>query len=99
MFRQNRGKRRFFSAGPSRWGGRFLCGCDSEESGGNDRGDQSDDAQSKHSIASSRLEKCCPPFAITQKFFTNHRGDKLIVQAIETSKVIDRALGRIFARS
>ncbi len=40
-----------------------------------------------------------PPFAITQKFFTNHRGDKLIVQAIETSKVIDRALGRIFARS
>ena len=40
-----------------------------------------------------------PPFAITQKFFTNHRGDKLIVQTIETSKVIDCALGRIFARS
>ena len=40
-----------------------------------------------------------PPFAIAQKFFTNHRGDKLIVQAIETSKVIDRALRRIFARS
>jgi len=40
-----------------------------------------------------------PPFAIAQKFFTNHHGDELIVQAIETSKVIDRALGRIFARS
>ena len=40
-----------------------------------------------------------PPFTIAQKFFTNHLGDKLIVQAIETSKVIDRALGRIFARS
>lgn len=40
-----------------------------------------------------------PPFAIAQKFFSNHHGDKLIVQAIETSKVIDRALGRIFARS
>ena len=40
-----------------------------------------------------------PPFAVAQKFFTDHRGDKLIVQAIETSKVIDRALGRIFARS
>ena len=40
-----------------------------------------------------------PPFAVAQKFFTNHRGHKLIVQAIETSKMIDRALGRIFARS
>ena len=40
-----------------------------------------------------------PPFAIAQKFFTNHRGHKLIVQAIETSKVIDRAVGRILARS
>ena len=40
-----------------------------------------------------------PPFAIAQKFFINHRGDKLIVQAIETSKVVDRALGRVFARS
>ena len=40
-----------------------------------------------------------PPFAIAQKFFTNHLGDKLIVQAIETSKVIDRAVGRILARS
>src|SRR5262245_1393929 len=60
MLRQNRGKRRFFSARPGRWGGRFLCGCDSEESGGKDRGDRSNDPQSKHSIASSRLEKCCP---------------------------------------
>ena len=40
-----------------------------------------------------------PPFAIAQEFFINHRGDKLIVQAIETSKVVDRALGRVFARS
>ena len=40
-----------------------------------------------------------PPFAFAQEFFIDHDGDKLIVQAIETSKVIDRALGRIFARS
>lgn len=40
-----------------------------------------------------------PPFAIAQEFFIYHRGDKLIVQAIETSKVVDRALGRVFARS
>ena len=44
-------------------------------------------------------KKVVPPFAIAQKFFINHRGDKLIVQAIETSKVVDRALGRVFARS
>ena len=40
-----------------------------------------------------------PPFAIAQEFFINHRGDKLFVQAVETSKVVDRALGRVFARS
>ena len=39
-----------------------------------------------------------PPFAFAQKFFIGHGGDKLIVQAIETSKVVDRALGRVFAR-
>ena len=44
-------------------------------------------------------ENVVSPFAIAQKFFINHRGDKLIVQAIETSKVVDRALGRVFARS
>ena len=44
-------------------------------------------------------KKVVAPFAIAQKFFINHRGDKLIVQAIETSKVVDRALGRVFARS
>jgi len=40
-----------------------------------------------------------PPFAIAQKFFIYHVGDKLIVQTVETSKMIDRALGRVFARS
>ena len=39
-----------------------------------------------------------PPFAIAQKFFIGRVGDKLIVQAVETGKVIDRALGRVFAR-
>ena len=38
-----------------------------------------------------------PPFAIAKKFLIDHVGDKLIVQAVETSKVIDRALARVFA--
>ena len=40
-----------------------------------------------------------PPFAVAQKFFIEIICDKLIVQTIEASKVIDRALSRIFARS
>ena len=39
-----------------------------------------------------------PPFAIGQKFFIDHVRDKLIVQTVETSKMIDCALGRVFAR-
>jgi hypothetical protein len=39
-----------------------------------------------------------PPFAVVQKFFIEIIFDQLIVQTIETSKVIDRALSRIFAR-
>jgi hypothetical protein len=42
-------------------------------------------------------ENVVPPFAIAKKFFIDHVGDKLIVQAVETSKVIDRALARVFA--
>ena len=40
-----------------------------------------------------------PPFAVAQKFFIEIICDKLIVQTVEASKVIDRALSRIFARS
>lgn len=40
-----------------------------------------------------------PPFAIVQKFFMEIICDKLIVQTVETSKVIDRALSGVFARS
>jgi hypothetical protein len=40
-----------------------------------------------------------PRFAVAQKFFIEIICDKLIVQTVETSKVIDRALGRVFARS
>ena len=40
-----------------------------------------------------------PPFAVAQKFFIEIVCDKLIVQTIEASKVIDRALSRVFARS
>ena len=39
-----------------------------------------------------------PPFAVVQKFFIAIICDKLIVQTVEASKVIDRALGRVFAR-
>ena len=39
------------------------------------------------------------PFTVPQKFFIEIVCDKLIVQTIETSKVIDRALSRVFARS
>ena len=39
-----------------------------------------------------------PPFAVVQKFFIEIICDKLIVQTVEASKVIDRALGRVFAR-
>ena len=39
-----------------------------------------------------------PPFAVAQKFFIAIICDKLIVQTVETSKVIDRALRRVFAR-
>ena len=40
-----------------------------------------------------------PPFAVAQKFFIKIICDKLIVQTVEASKVIDRALGCVFARS
>ena len=39
------------------------------------------------------------PFAVAQKFFVEIIYDKLIVQTIEASKVIDCALSRVFARS
>ena len=40
-----------------------------------------------------------PPFAVAQKFFIKIICDKLIVQTVEASKVIDRALSSVFARS
>ena len=40
-----------------------------------------------------------PPFAVAQKFFIKLICDKLIVQTFEASKVIDRALSGVFARS
>ncbi len=40
-----------------------------------------------------------PPFAVAQKFFIEIICDKLIVQTVETSKVINRALGGVFASS
>ena len=40
-----------------------------------------------------------PPFAVAQKFFIKIICDKLIVQTVEASKVIDRALSGVFARS
>jgi len=39
------------------------------------------------------------PFAVAQKFFIEIICDKLIVQTAEASKVIDRALSGVFARS
>ena len=40
-----------------------------------------------------------PPFAVAQKFFIEIICDQLIVQTVEASKVIDRALTGVFARS
>ena len=40
-----------------------------------------------------------PPFAVVQKFFIEIICDQLIVQTVEPSKVIDRALSGVFARS
>ena len=40
-----------------------------------------------------------PPFAVAHKFFIESICDKLIVHAVEASKVIDRALSGVFARS
>jgi len=40
-----------------------------------------------------------PPFAVAQKFFIKIICDKLIVQTVEASKVIDRALSSVFACS
>ena len=40
-----------------------------------------------------------PPFAVAQKFFIEIICDKLIVQTVEASKVIDRAFSGVFARS
>ena len=44
-------------------------------------------------------ENVVSPFAVAQKFFIEIICDKLIVQTVEASKVIDRALGCVFARS
>ena len=44
-------------------------------------------------------ENVIPPFAVTQKFFIEIICDKLIVQTVKSSKVIDRSLSRVFARS
>ena len=44
-------------------------------------------------------KKVVPPFAVTQKFFIEIICDKLIVQTIEASKVINRALSGVFAGS
>lgn len=38
------------------------------------------------------------PFAVAQKFFIEIICDKLIVQTVEASKVIDRTLSGVFAR-
>ena len=40
-----------------------------------------------------------PPFAVVQKFFIEIICDQLIVQTVEPSKVINRALSGVFARS
>jgi len=40
-----------------------------------------------------------PPFAVVQKFFIEIICDKLIVQTVEASKVIDCSLSSVFARS
>jgi len=40
-----------------------------------------------------------PPFAVAQKFIIGIICDKLIVQTVEASKVIDRSLSSVFARS
>ena len=40
-----------------------------------------------------------PPFAVAQKFFIEIICYKLIVQTVEASKMIDRALSGVFARS
>ena len=40
-----------------------------------------------------------PPFAVAQKFFIEIICDKLIVQTIEASKMINRALSGVFAGS
>ena len=40
-----------------------------------------------------------PPFAVVQKFFVEIISDKLIVQTVEASKVIDCALSSVFART
>ena len=40
-----------------------------------------------------------PPFAVAQKFFIEIICEQLIVQTVEASKVIDRALSGVFARS
>lgn len=40
-----------------------------------------------------------PPFAVAQKFFIEIICDQLIVQTVEPSKMIDRALSGVFAGS
>ena len=44
-------------------------------------------------------ENVVPPFAVAQKFFVKSVCHKLIVQTVEASKVIERALSRVFACS
>ena len=40
-----------------------------------------------------------PPFAVAQKFFIDMICDELIVQTVESSKMIDGTVSRVFARS
>ena len=44
-------------------------------------------------------ENVVAPFAVAQKFFIGIICDKLIVQTVEASKVINRTLSGVFARS
>src|SRR5215472_17125488 len=41
-------------------------------------------------------ENVVPPFTVAQKFFVKIVCHKLIVQTVEASKVIERALSRVF---
>ena len=103
FFWRNRGRRKFLRRRRKSWSGQFLCRGDCGES---DAKGQSDNLQTmigdprfKHNIASSRSGKCCPAFRSRVEILHRDYRDKLIVQTVEASKVIDRALGGVFTRS